>query len=109
MSVYPTNGLVTTEEGGTATFTVVLDSQPSSTVTVAVSSIDVDEGVVSASSIAFTVGDWDILQTMTVTGVSDLIVDGNIVYNITTSTTSLDTNFHATSASYVSVENQDGT
>ena len=34
----------TTEAGGTATFTVVLDSQPSDTVTIALSSDDPSEG-----------------------------------------------------------------
>src|SRR5262249_9725467 len=40
VSVTPTRGLITTEEGGTGTFTVVLDAEPTADVTIAVSSSD---------------------------------------------------------------------
>ena len=38
VTVSPTSGLVTTEAGGTATFTVVLNSQPTANVTIPISS-----------------------------------------------------------------------
>ena len=38
ITVSPTAGLVTTEAGGTATFTVVLESQPTADVTIGLSS-----------------------------------------------------------------------
>ncbi len=47
ITVSPTSGLVTTESGGTATFTVVLTTQPSADVTLALSSSDTTEGTVS--------------------------------------------------------------
>ena len=37
ITVSPTSGLVTTEAGGTATFTVVLDTQPTANVTIGLS------------------------------------------------------------------------
>ena len=51
----------TTEMGGTATFTVVLDSQPTSDVSIAVSSSDTSEATISPSSLTF----GDSLQHLT--------------------------------------------
>ena len=47
ITVSPTSGLVTTEAGGTATFTVVLTSQPTADVTIGLTSSDTTEGTVS--------------------------------------------------------------
>ena len=44
ITVTPDAGLTTTEAGGTATFTVVLTSQPTADVTIALSSSDTDRG-----------------------------------------------------------------
>ena len=48
ITVTPTSGLTTTEAGGTATFTVVLNTQPTADVTIGLSSSDPTEGTVSA-------------------------------------------------------------
>jgi hypothetical protein len=72
----------TTEGGGTATFTVVLTSEPTADVTIGVSSSDTSEGTVAPSSLTFTAGDWSTAQTVTVTGVDDSVVDGDIGYTI---------------------------
>ena len=42
ITVTPTPGLTTTEAGGTATFTVVLNTQPTANVTIALSSSNTD-------------------------------------------------------------------
>ena len=47
ITVTPTTGLTTTEAGGTATFTVVLNTQPTADVTIALSSSDTTEGTVA--------------------------------------------------------------
>src|SRR5207237_8750398 len=47
ITVSPTSGLTTTEAGGTATFTIKLDSQPTAGVTIALSSSNSAEGTVS--------------------------------------------------------------
>ncbi|MBC7126140.1 MAG: calcium-binding protein, partial [Bacteroidales bacterium] len=72
----------TTEAGGTATFTVVLKTQPTADVTLPISSSDLTEGTVSTASLTFTSANWNVAQTVTVTGVDDYIVDGNISYTI---------------------------
>ncbi len=108
ITVNPTVGLITTESGGTATFTVVLTSQPGSSVTIGLSSSDTTEGTVSPTSLTFTSGNWSIEQTATVTGVDDLIVDGNIPYQaITAPASSSDPNYNGLNAANVSVTNQD--
>ena len=56
VTVTPTSGLTTTEAGGTATFTVVLDTQPSADVAIALSSNDSSEGTALPASLTFTGG-----------------------------------------------------
>ncbi len=108
ITVTPTSGLTTTEAGGTATFTVVLNSQPTADVTIGVSSNDTTEGTVSAASVTFTSANWNTPQTITVTGVTDAIDDGNVAYSILTSeAVSGDPNYDALDASNVSVTNTD--
>jgi len=88
ITVSPTAGLTTTEAGGTATFTVVLNSEPTGTVTVGVSSNDVSEGTVSPAALTFTTATWSQPQTVTVTGVDDAVDDGDVAYTIVTGTAS---------------------
>jgi hypothetical protein len=72
----------TTEGGGTATFTVKLTSEPLAGVAVGVSSADTGEGVADTASLTFTAADWNIDQTVTVTGVDDDVVDGDQNFSI---------------------------
>ena len=76
ITVTPTSGLTTTEAGGTATFTVVLASEPTANVTVGLSSSDTTEGTVSPASLTFTTANWNTAQTVTVTGVDDASTTG---------------------------------
>src|SRR5439155_7618215 len=62
--VTPTSGLFTTEAGGTATFSIVLTSQPTADVTIGVSSTNPGEGTISASSLTFTAANWNMAQTV---------------------------------------------
>ena len=85
----------TTEAGGTATFTVSLDSQPTANVLIELSSNDVSEGTVPVS-VTKTPGNWNANTTVTVTGVDDNIVDGDVIYTIVTGNiTSADPNYNA--------------
>ncbi len=108
VSVTPVSGLTTTEAGGSAGFTVVLMSQPLADVTVGISSGDPTEGTVNKSSLVFTVGNWNVPQTVTVTGVNDSLVDGNVVYSVVTAAaTSTDPKYNGLNPSDVSVTNTD--
>ena len=64
----PTLGV---DEGGQATYTVKLQTQPTTTVTVTVSSDDTGAATVSGSTLRFTTSNWDTAQTVTVRGVND--------------------------------------
>nr|MCU0756942.1 hypothetical protein [Xanthomonadales bacterium] len=108
ITVTPTAGLITTEVGGTATFIVVLNSQPTADVTIGLSSSDTTEGTVSPSSLTFTAANWNTARTVTVTGVDDLIVDGNVAYTIVTAAaTSADPAYAGVNAADVGVTNTD--
>ena len=66
-----TSRLETTESGGTATFAVELDSEPTGNVVLDVASSDTDEGTAAPSALTFTPSDWSDAQTVTLTGVDD--------------------------------------
>ena len=68
----------TTEMGGTATFTVVLDSQPTSDVSIAVSSSDTSEATISPSSLTFGSSNYSTLQNVTFTCIDDFYDDDNV-------------------------------
>ena len=76
----------TTEAGGTAIFTVSLGTMPSSPVTIALSSSDLTEGTVPAN-VVVPVASWNMGVVVTVTGVDDVIVDGNIAEHRSTRVT----------------------
>lgn len=106
--VSPTSGLATTEAGGTAAFKIALISQPTADVTIGLSSSDPAEGVLSTASLTFTSANWSIAQTVTVTGVDDLLIDGNISYTIVTApSASADATYNNLDAADVSVTNLD--
>ena len=62
---------LTVIEGATATYTVVLDSEPTGDVTVTPSVASSTKVSVSPSSLTFDETDWNTAQTVTVTGVQD--------------------------------------
>jgi outer membrane protein OmpA-like peptidoglycan-associated protein len=108
ITVTPTAGLVTTENGGTATFSVVFTSQPSAGVTVALSSSDASEGTISPSFLTFTSQNWNVTQTVTVTGADDALDDGDIAYAIVTApATSADPGYGGLDPANVAVTNVD--
>jgi hypothetical protein len=79
---------VVNESGTTDTFTVVLDTQPTSNVEIAVSSGDTGEATVSATPplpLTFTPSNWNTAQTVIVTGVDDFSIDNNQTTTITLS------------------------
>ena len=106
--VTPTSGLTTNESGGTATFDVVLESQPTANVTITLSSSDTTEGNVAQTSLTFTPANWNAAQTVTITGVNDAIADGNQPYTIVTdAASSFDTGYDGIDPPNVSVTNID--
>ncbi len=108
ITITPVSGLTTTETGGTVQFTVVLDSQPTADVIIGISSSDITEGTVNVPSLTFTSANWNLAQSVTVTGMDDLVADGDIAYSIiTASAASADLNYNGLDASDVSLTNID--
>jgi GH18 family chitinase len=84
--------IVVAQSGGTTnvseplttdTFTVALSAQPVSSVVVSTTSGDITESTVAPSTLTFTNANWNTPQTVTVTGVDDVVADGNIAANTT--------------------------
>jgi large repetitive protein len=77
ITVAPLTRLEVVENGDQDTFTVVLDSRPTASVTIPIASSDTGEATVSPASLTFTVDNWNAPQTVIVTGRSDLLQDGH--------------------------------
>jgi hypothetical protein len=84
ITVDPTSGLLVSEFTDTDQFTIVLDSAPTANVTISLQSSDTTEGTVLPASITFTPGNWNVPQTVTITGVNDNVPDGNQDFTIIT-------------------------
>jgi hypothetical protein len=85
--VTPTSGLSTTEAGGTASFVVILNSQPTGVVTIKLYPDDVSEGRLEQANsddvyLDFDPIDWDEPQEVMVSGVDDTLADGDVPYTI---------------------------
>jgi hypothetical protein len=100
--------LSTSEAGGSATFTVVLANQPTADVTIGIRSSNLFEGIVSVPALTFTTADWNIPQTVTVIGINDFAVDGDIGFAILTDPAiSADPAYNLQDAADVTVLNRD--
>ncbi|MEW6381078.1 MAG: hypothetical protein AB1611_15920 [bacterium] len=108
ITVSPTSGPTTSEAGAEATFNVVLNTQPTEDVTIALTSSDTTEGIISAATLTFTPDNWNIPQAVTITGVDDGIIDGPITYTIITAAAqSNDTAYNGINPADVTVINND--
>jgi hypothetical protein len=103
----------TSEAGSQATFTVVLKTQPTSNVTIPISSTRPTEGAAAPAQLVFTptpsvVGGWNVAQTVTVTGQDDRVNDGNQPYAIRVGpATSMDALYNTATGSDVNLTNVD--
>jgi hypothetical protein len=76
-------GTIVSETGTTDTFTVALTAQPTSNVVLDIASGDIAEATVVPTALTFTPANWNIPQTVTVTGVNDALADGSQTTTIT--------------------------
>ncbi|MEB3827610.1 Calx-beta domain-containing protein [Phormidium sp. CCY1219] len=106
VTVSPTSG-DTNENGTTATFDFVLDTQPTADVTVELTNTEPSEGTLSTNSLTFTPDNWNQPQTVTVTGIDDAVADGNTEYQIETLVSSADSNYDGLDPSDVTIVNVD--
>jgi hypothetical protein len=101
--------LVVAESGAISVFTVVLDVQPQSNVVVNLFVHDASEVEVDVSSLIFTRTNWNMPQTVTVHGMNDDELDGNVVSEITVSVEASvsDYNFRSLASEVIRVTNED--
>ena len=79
------NETLVTEAGSTDAVDIVLTSEPASDVVLDLVSADPLEATVAPVRLTFTPANWSVIQTVTVTGVDELIDDGNKTTAITIS------------------------
>lgn len=108
VTVTPTTALVTTEAGGSDSFSVQLTSQPTAPLTIAVSSLDTTEGLPAQTVLSFTAANWMTAQTVTVIGQNDTTTDGDVAYTVQLANpTTTDTTYAAINPDDVSLTNED--
>ena len=74
----------TTEDGAFATVAFSLSTEPTGDVTIPLSLSDPTEGSLSVASITIPINSWNKLNIVTITGVDDPIIDGDIIYMLQT-------------------------
>ena len=116
------SNLLTSEGGNFSEFAVVLNSQPTNTVEICLTSTDTSEGIVDIANsdavavvgcggdaqLTFTTGNWNVAQTVRITGQNDALQDGNIAYTLQITTNSTDGAYHAlnpTDLNFTNVDN----
>ena len=82
-TVTETGGTSVSESGTSDTFTVVLDSQPNTRVRFNLTSGDTNEVLVSPAAITFDDTNWNVAQTVTVSGTTDNEDDGDQTIAVT--------------------------
>jgi hypothetical protein len=83
---------IVTEGGTTDSYTIVLNSQPTADVAIAINSNS--QLTTSAVTLTFTPNNWNVAQNVTVTAVDDVIVEGSHSGEITHSVTSTDAQYN---------------
>jgi hypothetical protein len=78
-----TSGLVTTESGGTDSFSVTLQSKPNNNITLTLTNSRPGEVSLSQSVLVFTPANWNSAQVVTLTGVDDSVLDFTQAFTIT--------------------------
>ena len=102
-----TTTLVTTEAGTSASFSLVLESPPTADVTITLSSTNPGQGSLSRSTVTFTPANWNVAQTVTVTGLSDHMINGDQTYQINGAIASTDMNYNGLVISPIVVVNKE--
>jgi hypothetical protein len=105
IAVTPTEGLVTSDTGQTAAFTVVLTSEPVADVSIALTSSDATEGTVSVAVVTFDASNWNTAQSVTVTGIDDGAWSDSAYLVLTAAAASTDPQYGGLDAADVAVTN----
>lgn len=105
-----TTSLTVSETGTSTNFDVSLVTAPTQDVTITISSADTGEGTVAPTTLTFTTANWNTPQSVTVTGVDDVDVDGSQAYDINLSSASTDADYNGLTATVsATTTDDDGT
>ena len=102
-----TNGVSTGEDGTAAAVGISLQSEPSATVTLTIASTDPGEALAAPSELTFTAGDWDMDQTVAVSGMDDAVADGPQSYAVAVRASSEDVGYEGLSVEIAGVNADD--
>ena len=102
-----TSSLTTSKNGGTANFTVVLNTVPAANVTLSLNTNGSTDGVLSTTTMTFSPANWNVPQQVTVVGVNDFKVTGNQNYQIQGTAASSDANYNNQHIQNIQVVNTD--
>ncbi|MBK8335419.1 MAG: cadherin domain-containing protein [Sterolibacteriaceae bacterium] len=106
--VTPVAGLTTSEAGGSAQFSVVLTSAPTANVRIGLSVSDDTEGAVMIGTLEFDATNWNVAHIVTVVGVDDAAVDGDVAYSVIVApATSADAAYNGLDGADVALVNRD--
>ncbi|MBU88774.1 MAG: hypothetical protein CL722_07335, partial [Chloroflexi bacterium] len=83
-SINPLNGLSTSENGTITQTQIQLRTSPNSPVTLLLASTNDEEGTVLPASLSYNSSNWSESQTVTITGVDDVVKDDSIQFAIVT-------------------------
>ena len=99
---------VTLDEGQSITRTFRLKSQPTSNVTLNISSNNGSRLSISKPSLTFTASNWNIDQSVTFTAIDNSIDDGDATVSVTIKSTSTDINYNNLSSGFaIAVKDND--
>ncbi len=85
--------VIVNETGSTGTVEIVLSSAPTADVVMSLAANDTTEASIAPATVTFTSANWNLPQAVTVTGVDDQIVDGEIQSAITIAVASADASY----------------
>lgn len=102
------NTSATLDEGQSITRTFRLKSQPTSDVTLNISSNNSSRISISKPSLIFTASNWNIDQSVIFTAIDDSIDDGDVTVSVTIKSTSSDINYDSLSSGFaITVKDND--
>ena len=102
------NTSVTLDEGQSITRTFRLKSQPTSNVTLNISSNNSSRLSISKSSLTFTASNWDTEQSVKFTAIDNNIYDGDVTVSVNIKSTSADINYNNLSSGFaITVKDND--
>lgn len=105
ITLVESNGTTSVAEGGASdSYTLVLDSQPSADVTIA---LNAGAQLTTSGNLVFTQANWNVPQTVTVSAVDDAVVEGNHAGSINHAVSSADAGYDGLAVTDVAVAIED--